>query len=510
MGRKKTTEQFIEELKLKRPDITVLGEYVKSNIKVEVKHSCGYQWEITPSNLFQGKSCPECYKIEASKKQTKSTQQFIEELKLKRPDITVLGEYVKSNIKVEVKHSCGYQWDTIPTSLLQGSSCPKCSKIKASNKCTKTTQQFIEELKLKRPDITVLGEYVKSNIKVEVKHSCGYQWEITPSNLFQVKSCPKCSRIKASKKRAKTTQQFIEELEIVNPEITLLGKYVGSLTKIEVKHICGYEWNSAPSSLLRGSSCPKCSRTKVSKKYTKTTKQFIKELKIINPEITVIGKYINSKTKIKIQHTCGYQWEAIPGNLLQGNSCPKCSKIKTSKKRAKTTKQFIEELKGVNSEITVIGNYINSQTKIEVKHSCGYEWEAIPIQLRQGTSCPRCNESKGEKFLSKVLTSNNIPFVTQFNLVKNPKTNYWLRSDFAILDKDKKTLLIIEYDGVQHFKPIEYFGGEEALKDTQYRDSIKDEYCKENNIPFIRFNYKQSEDYIIKVLLKQLKKLKVI
>ena len=56
----------------------------------------------------------------------------------------------------------------------------------------------------------------------------------------------------------------------------------------------------------------------------------------------------------------------------------------------------------------------------------------------------------------------------------------------------------------------DYFGGEEALKDTQYRDSVKDEYCKDNNIPFLRFNYKQSENDIEYLLLKQLKKMELI
>ena len=178
--------------------------------------------------------------------------------------------------------------------------------------------------------------------------------------------------------------------------------------------------------------------------------------------------------------------------------------------RKKTTEQFIKELKLINPEITVIGKYIGALTKIEVKHNCGYQWSSIPSSLLKGNSCPRCNESKGEKFLSKVLKSNNIPFTPQFNLVKNPKTNCWLRSDFAILDKDKKTLFIIEYDGKQHFKATDYFGGEEALKNTQYRDSLKDEYCKANNIPFLRFNYKQSENDIKDLLLKQLNKIKLI
>ena len=242
----------------------------------------------------------------------------------------------------------------------------------------------------------------------------------------------------------------------------------------------------------------------------KTHTEFIEELKIVNPEITVLGEYVKSNIKIEVQHSCGYQWKIVPNSLLKGTSCPKCSRIDASQKYTKTTKQFIEELKIVNPEITVIGDYINANTKIKVKHTCGYKWNPTPSDLLRGKSCPQCNESKGEKFLSKVLKSNNIPFTPQFNLVKNPKTNYWLKSDFAILNKENKALLILEYDGEQHFKPVKIFGGEEKLKATQYRDYVKNEYCKENNISFIRFNYKQSENDITDLLLKQLKRMKLI
>ena len=426
----------------------------------------------------------------------KSTEQFIEELKVINPEITVIGKYVKSNIKVKVKHSCGYQWEITPNNLLQGNSCPNCA-INAK----KTTEQFYEELKIVNPEITVIGEYVNNKTKIEVKHTCGYEWKVRPNHLLQGSSCPKCSL----KKMTKSIEQFYEELKIVNPEITVIGEYVKSNIKIKVKHTCGYKWNTMPNDLLRGRSCPKCSRIEAIKKYTKTTKQFIEELKVINPEITVIGKYVTSNNKIEVKHTCGYEWKVRPNQLLQGSSCPKCSgTIK------KTTKQFIEELKMVNPEITVIGEYINSKTKIEVKHTCGNKWNTMPSNLLKGRSCPRCNEPKGEKFLSEVLKSNNVPFISQFNLVKNPKTNYWLKSDFAILNKENKPILILEYDGEQHFKPIEYFGGEEKLKATQYRDYLKDEYCKENNISFLRFNYKQSETDITDLLLKQLKKMKLI
>ena len=60
--------------------------------------------------------------------------------------------------------------------------------------------------------------------------------------------------------------------------------------------------------------------------------------------------------------------------------------------------------------------------------------------------------------------------------------------------------LAVEYDGIQHFKPIKAWGGEEGLKKNIERDKIKEAKCKENNVTLIRFTYKEndllSENYV--------------
>ena len=57
----------------------------------------------------------------------------------------------------------------------------------------------------------------------------------------------------------------------------------------------------------------------------KTHEEFIRDLKKVTDEITVIGNYINSKEKIKVKcNKCGNVWFAAPSNLLNGNKCPKC------------------------------------------------------------------------------------------------------------------------------------------------------------------------------------------
>lgn len=49
--------------------------------------------------------------------------------------------------------------------------------------------------------------------------------------------------------------------------------------------------------------------------------------------------------------------------------------------------------------------------------------------------------------------------------------------------------ICIEYDGEQHFKPIELFGGEKQFKIQVENDNIKNTFCKENNIKLIRIPY---------------------
>ena len=79
---------------------------------------------------------------------------------------------------------------------------------------------------------------------------------------------------------------------------------------------------------------------------------------------------------------------------------------------------------------------------------------------------------------------NNIDFIPQKKFEKciNPKTNRQLRFDFFIPHKK----LLIEADGLQHFKPIKFFGGENHFKKRKYLDGLKTEFTVKNNIKLLR------------------------
>lgn len=112
--------------------------------------------------------------------------------------------------------------------------------------------------------------------------------------------------------------------------------------------------------------------------------------------------------------------------------------------------------------------------------------------------------SKYEAMVANYLTNNNIPFVCQ-KTYENCKNINCLRFDFCANYNDME--ILIEYNGIQHYKPVPIFGGELALQKTQKNDKIKQQFTKDKNMPFIVIPYDIStRNKITTFLDKELKK----
>ena len=187
----------------------------------------------------------------------------------------------------------------------------------------KTHEQFIEELGKVNSDIEVLSVYKNSNTKIKCKCLIdGHIWEVFPSSILKRHGCPKCSGY-----LKKTHEQFVKEMKVKNPKIEILGEYINNATKIKCKCLIeGNIWEVTPRNLISGNGCPKCADINRVNKKRKSHEQYIKEVKIKNPDIEILGTYINAYTKIKCKNLiCGHIWEVNPRSLLKGHSCPICN-----------------------------------------------------------------------------------------------------------------------------------------------------------------------------------------
>lgn len=120
-----------------------------------------------------------------------------------------------------------------------------------------------------------------------------------------------------------THDEYVAMLKEANPDVEVVDTYVNSVTPLTFRcRVCDHEWKVPAYNLLRGTKCPVCQR----RKRTKGRNDFIKEMATINPNIEILGEYVNNKTKIHCKcKICGYEWSVVPNNLLRGHGCPKCA-----------------------------------------------------------------------------------------------------------------------------------------------------------------------------------------
>ena len=269
----------------------------------------------------------------------------------------------------------------------------------------KTHEEFVKEIQDKyNKEYSVIEEYKGAHVKILIKHNSdkcnNYEWKITPSSLLRGHGCPACGKLSNIKSKKKTHKKFIQEVQDkFNGEYVVLGKYEKNSIKILVRHNCKkcnyHEWKITPGNLFQGKGCPICRKYKSIKKNTKTKEQFIREIeRKYNGEYTILGKYINTNSKILVRHNCekcdNHEYEVRPADILRGKGCPVC-KGGIRKTHEEFLKQINEKYHG---EYSILEKYINDRTKLLVRHNSekcnNYEWYITPNSILRGNGCPKC------------------------------------------------------------------------------------------------------------------------
>jgi hypothetical protein len=102
--------------------------------------------------------------------------------------------------------------------------------------------------------------------------------------------------------------------------------------------------------------------------------------------------------------------------------------------------------------------------------------------LRRNHNLPRI----GEGWVSEMQLYNLVK--TIFPEAEHHATPEWLKPlHLDVFVPSKK--LAFEYQGKQHFEPVDFFGGEEAFKHTQKRDQRKILKCRTKGVTLVEWRY---------------------
>lgn len=290
--------------------------------------------------------------------------------------------------------------------------------------------------------------------------------------------------------------------------LTKFDENINNKTILSIKCNCGeiFKTKFGKFKLRNKRQCNKCGQVILNNKIKKPYEDFIKDFYDVcdKNEFVLKSEFINPREKINMYHNiCQNEFEVYYQAFLRKPECRICS--------GECNKQSFDYLLQVNCNnfFERKGEYITSNIPIEILHKkCGSIWKCSPINILYNYTdkdiCPVCSPpSFGEEKINGILINNQINFLPQYKF-KECRNKQSLPFDFAIF-KNNKLILLIEYQGEQHYKPVVFFGGEEKFKLQQKRDKIKKDFCINEKINLTIIPYWEF-DNIEEILLLEISK----
>lgn len=274
---------------------------------------------------------------------------------------------------------------------------------------------------------------------------------------------------------------------------------------LSIKCKCGSDFNNTFSNFKSKQSKKMCKKCVKENRKIITMSKYDKIKKYIEIDsgsgCRLLSKvYTGDRDLLLIECKCGNPFNTSMKHfrgdkLRRQRQCEECSKRNQKEKVSfsyEQVKHFIEVES--NSGCKLLSSvYVNSDELLKLKCSCGNEFECnlSNFKFYKKYNCNECSSlSINSDKIKNILDELMISYTREFS-IENCKNIRSLKFDFAIFENKEKTKLkcLIEYDGEQHFKAIDYFGGEERLEKQKINDSIKNDFCKNNNINLLRIPY---------------------
>ena len=517
------TEKFKSEVsKRSSGKFTVLGEYITYGERIDTRcGKCGNTFGLEPRGfLLQGKGCPYCAGVAG-----RDTAWLIAKTKETVGDeFTFLDDYKGSTVKHRIRHNtCGHIIERTPSQFFS-------RPVHA--KCPETFRQRVRDLV--GDEYVFIEEYTGSHNAITVKHmKCGREYRIQPSLFLGGHKCRCTTELKS----------FYDSYEDnLGTDYELLGglddfEYLTDV--LHIKHLkCGTEFSAKASTLTvayKTSRCPECRPTK-----RKTTEEFKEDINYkSNDSFEVLSGYTNRESRICFRHKkCGEVFVSRARDMAQDPKCPNCESVlnRLGRIHEKFSADFLighldetivtnapiihkkcghafavdlTNFKGrcVNCSAHKAENYFKSKVLeklgseysfikfthrpelsegyrrgVVVEHfNCGHVYETSYSTILEGSKCPNCVFSRGEKEVADVLDSLSIEYTREHSFEYLGRKRF----DFFIPSLN----IAIEYDGEQHYKSIDAWGGEEYLESVRQSDALKNDFCEYMGIDLLRIPY---------------------
>lgn len=454
---------------------TLLSTEYKYGTKLKYLCNNNHEGDIRFSNFVAGQRCRKCTNIIRTDKSKLPFDTIKQTFEAYNCDL-IIDKMDYKNCKSILSFKCiNGHLDKCTYALFKKriDKCIYCEKSK--KEIIRYTYGTVKQIFCDKKYILLSTEYINCYKELDFMCDKGHISKITLIKLMQNGKCHLCNS-----SRQKITYDYIKsEFDKLNFTLKSI-EYKGYDDLLEYicpnNHLVKASYHSWKNSTYK---CGKCGRNKCGEK-TKLSIEYVK-IKFEERGFTLLSTtYKDKKEKLEFKCPNGHiEKISFDSFYYAGNGCSICSE--TKKHTIETARKIFE-----NEGYELLSNiYIDNKHKLQYKCSKGHINETKLNYFICGNRCPECNDSNGEEIIKKYLDSVKLTYTSQ---KKYPECKNINQLPFDLLVNNQ---FIIEFDGKQHFTPVEHFGGKTQFDKQKKHDYIKTTYCIQNKIPLLRISYKE-------------------
>lgn len=298
----------------------------------------------------------------------------------------------------------------------------------------------------------------------------------------------------------KRTREEVCEI-VENLEYSLLNQYIRkNIRRVVIQDAEGYKYDVELNSLIRGHTPP----------IAETRSPFALSnislwLKIENKSFILCDGNVYQGNRKKLLFQClrencqevfDMSWDMI---YSMGCECPFCGGDRVGKRN---------NLAILRPELVAEWDYEKNKNNPEyytekcgdkvswICSKCGNPWDAQISNRSNGSGCPKCNDLQKESTIANEIKryfESNYNAIPEYQILRNPKTGYWLPYDIYIPHGDNPELngFYIEIHGSHHYNCNGFHQllakknnttPEEEFEYQKYKDKIKKKFAKKNGV----------------------------
>ncbi len=415
-------------------------------------------------------------------------------------------EYINNHTKLKLQCKCGNNFEVNFSKFKNNKrQCSKCGYQNLAND-KKLSYEYVKNFIEFESDSgckLLSNDYKDINSKLEMQCNCG---EIFFASFAKFKDrnkrhCKSCST-KIKRELWVFDYEYVKkyiEVESNSGCKLLSDTYINAQSELEIQCKCGNVFRTTFNCFKNKNppqqQCPNCGRSKphINLRYSyEYVKNFIEN----NTNCSLIStEYAGINDNLDFLCECGNKFTSTFHNLtvMKTAQCKDCFR-KSLSHSYEYVKNYIENEVGGFKLLSK--EYINSASTLTLKCENDHIIYTSLNNFQHNKSCSKCRElTRGEEKVKEYLIKNNVKFEIQHTFDGLIGVGgRLLKYDFVIFNRDNNIKLLIEYDGEQHFRPVN-FGGMSDKKaklnyiKTKIHDKRKNEYCKNNDISLLRIPY---------------------